>query len=226
MRPEIGARIVRVAELDLEALERGLVGIGERARDVDLGLRVVEGDDRGGVLGDQFGVARDVALRLLELRLGAGDHRLDALDLRLDRAAVEDEQHVALLDPRAVGELHVDDFAVDPRLDRDAGHRRDGAERLKADRNRLLGRLGDRDRDAPRWLAAAPARTARCEGEPVQANTAERPQRQAAPATPTNHVRLFISCFRPALADRVRTPSVSPGVAARFPPSRDLRRNV
>ena len=46
------------------------------APDVDLGLRVVERDLGGGVLGDEFGVARDVALGLLELRLGALEHVL------------------------------------------------------------------------------------------------------------------------------------------------------
>ena len=56
----------------------------------------------GGVLGDQIGVARDVALGLLELRLGAGDHAFGVLDLGVDRAAVEREQKVALLAPCAI----------------------------------------------------------------------------------------------------------------------------
>ena len=99
MRPVIGARIVAEAELNLQVFQRRLVGFRGRARNVDLGLRVVERDDRGGVAGDEFGVARHVAQRLLELRLGAGNHRLDALDLRLDLPAVEREQEVALAEP-------------------------------------------------------------------------------------------------------------------------------
>ena len=168
MRPEIGATDRAIAELDLEALEHGLVGIRQCTRDVDLGLRVVEGDDRGGVLGDQFGVARDVARRLLELRLGAGDHRLHALHLRLDRAAVEHEQHVALVDPRAVGELHIDDFAVDPGLIATlamvvtvpSASRRTGTDCFTATAT-ATGTV--------RWLARGACAEARCEGEPFQA---------------------------------------------------------
>ena len=66
-----------IAELDACRFSSvALLEFGDRARHVDLGLGVVERDLGGGVLGDQFGVARDVALGLLELRLGAGDHRL------------------------------------------------------------------------------------------------------------------------------------------------------
>ena len=53
-----------------------------------------------------------------ELRLSRGDVALDLADLRLDRAAVEREQEIALLDPRAVLEMHADDLGVDARLDR------------------------------------------------------------------------------------------------------------
>ncbi len=93
---------VAEAELNLQIFQRRLVGFRSRPRDIDLGLRVVERDQRGGVAGHELGVARDVAQRLLELRLGAGDHRLDALDLRLDLSAVEGEQEVALADHGAV----------------------------------------------------------------------------------------------------------------------------
>ena len=54
-------------------------------------------------LADKVGVALDVALapaRTCASR--AVDHGLDALHVGLDRAAVEREQHVALLDARAV----------------------------------------------------------------------------------------------------------------------------
>ena len=54
---------------------------------------------------------------------------------------------VRLLDAGAVLESHGNDLAIDAGLDRDAGHGRHGAERLKADRNRLPDRLRHRDRD-------------------------------------------------------------------------------
>ena len=48
-------------------------------------LRVLEIDDRRRALGDQIGVARDVALGAVELRLVARDVALGLLHLRFDR---------------------------------------------------------------------------------------------------------------------------------------------
>jgi hypothetical protein len=55
-----------------------------------------------------------VALGALELRPVARDVAFGLKDLRLDRAAVERDQQVALLHARAVGEMNPGDLAVDP----------------------------------------------------------------------------------------------------------------
>ena len=106
MRPVIGARDGAIAELDFQIFEQALVGFDGRAEDVGLGLGVVEIDHRGGALGDQIGVARDVALGAGELRAVARDSAFGLRDLRLDGAAVEGEQQLALLDLGAVAEMH------------------------------------------------------------------------------------------------------------------------
>ena len=139
-----------IAELHLQAFERRLVGIGERARDVDLGLRVVERDDRWS-RSSRPGRCSAATSRVACSNWASAPAMTASTRLisRLDRAAVEDEQDVALLDPGAVLEFDRDDLAVDPRLDRDAGDGRHGAERLEPDRDRFLDRLGDGD-PAPR----------------------------------------------------------------------------
>ena len=81
--------------------------------DRGLGLGVVEIGDRRRVLRDQLGVAADVALGAFELRLVARDVAFGLEDLRLDRAAVERDQEIALLHARAVGEMDLGDLAVD-----------------------------------------------------------------------------------------------------------------
>ena len=149
-----------VGQLDLEVLDLGRGRARGGAPDVDLGPGVVELDLRGRVLGDQLGVALKIALVLLELRLGADQHRLQVADLRLDGAAVEREQQVALLHHGAVVEMHADDLGFEPRLDGDAGDRGHGAEQFDLQRHPLL--FGDRDDDRHaarlRRSAAAPGR--------------------------------------------------------------------
>src|SRR6188508_99427 len=90
-------------------------------------------------------LALDIARCLFELGFRADDNRLDASDLGLDRAAVEHEQDVALIDARAVLEFHRDNLAVEARLDSDAGDGRHRTQRLEPDRDRCLGRGGDGD---------------------------------------------------------------------------------
>ncbi len=163
----------------------------------------------GRVLGDELGVARDVALGLLELGLGAGEQAFDLLDLRFDRAAVEREQEIALVHQRAVAEMHAGDLAVDARLDRDAGDRGHGAERLDANRNGLLDRGRDLDRDARgAVLARAPARRRR-----PTTNRRVSPRRSPAAAStttaPTTNVRFFITV--------PRRPSIGPPGLPLFP---------
>ena len=57
------------------------------------------------------------------------------LDLRLDRATVERDQDVALLEPsRAIGKLYLPVISLSIRgLDRDTRDRRHGAERLESE---------------------------------------------------------------------------------------------
>ena len=65
----------------------------------DLGLRVVEIDDRRRALGDQIGVALDVALGAFELRLVARDDWPSTCAICASIcAAIEREQQIALLD--------------------------------------------------------------------------------------------------------------------------------
>jgi hypothetical protein len=134
----------------VQALQQRLVGLLRGREHRRLGLGIVEIGHRRGVLRHQLGVAADVPLGALELRLVARDVAFGLQDLRLDRAAVERDQEIALLHARAIGEMHPENFAVDARLDRDACHRRDGAERLDLHRCRLLHRLGDLDGDRAR----------------------------------------------------------------------------
>ena len=82
-------------------------------------------------------------MRLFERRLGAVDHRLDALHIGLDLPADEREQNVALLYRGAVTEMNRRNRGIDPRLDGDAGDRGDAAERLDAHRHRFALGGGD-----------------------------------------------------------------------------------
>ena len=75
-----------VALLDLQIVERGLIGLDGGVQDIGLGLGVIDIDLRGGALGDEIGVAADVALRAFELRLVLGERALGLLDLRIDLA--------------------------------------------------------------------------------------------------------------------------------------------
>ena len=117
-----------------------------RGVDLGLGLGVIEIDHRGCVFGDQVGVADDVAHSAGKLRAVAGDGALGLRDLRFDGAAVEGEQGVALLDLGAVAEVHGGDRGIDPRLDGDAGDRRDAAKQIDPHRHRLALDGGDFDR--------------------------------------------------------------------------------
>ncbi len=136
-----------IVALDSQQLELRGVGFDRGGEDVDLGLGVVERHHGGRVLGHQRLVALDVTRGLLKLRLGAVEDALGLPDLRIDRAMVEREQHVALADDGAVAEVNFDDLAVDAGLHRDRGDRRDVAEQIDANRSLLLDRLRDVDRD-------------------------------------------------------------------------------
>ena len=155
-------------------------------------LRIVERDLGRGVLGDEFGIARDIALRLLEIRLGSRRAVLDLLDLRFDRAAVEREQEIAFAHDRPVAKVHADDLAIDAGLDRDAGDRSDAAERFDAHRNGLLGD-GRRPRPGRRAArsGAAPARR-RPRNQKVPRVAATTPAAASTATAPSTNSRFFI----------------------------------
>src|SRR5712691_10012231 len=139
-----------IAQLNIEIFQLPGVGGDRSAVDIDLRHRVVEDDLGSGALGVELGVARNVALGLLEVRLRTVEYSLHLLDLRLDRAAVERKQEIASPHHRAVAEMHAHDLRIDARLDRDTGDRSDAAERLDANRDGFLHRGRDLDRCRPR----------------------------------------------------------------------------
>ena len=176
------------------------VGLQRRREDGGLGLGVVEIGDRRRALRDQFGVALEVALGAFKLRLVARDVALGLQDLRLDRAAVERDQEVALLHARAVGEMNFGDLAVDPALDRDAGDRRHGAERLDPHR-RGSSSPRSRLRPAPDAARAGACATAPC-GLQTSAGRIRSPRprqprpRTQNPSASSVHVFQARDCFR------------------------------
>ena len=117
-------------------------------------LRVLQRHLGGGALGKKLGIARDVAFRLLQIGLGAGELAFDLLHLGFDSAAVEREQQVTLVHQRTVAEMHAGDLAVDAHLDGDAGDRGDRAEHLDAHGNRLLRSGRNLDRNGARRVLA------------------------------------------------------------------------
>ena len=141
-----------VAFLDLQIVERGLIGLDGAGQDVGLGPGVVDIDLRGRTLGDEIVVAAQVALRALELRLVLGEHAFGLLDLGVDLAAVQREQQIAFVDLGAVLEMHRDDGGLQPRLQRHAGDRRHHSDRIDIDGHGFALRLGQFDGNHPRPL--------------------------------------------------------------------------
>ena len=103
-----------VALLDLQIVERSLIGLDGAGQDVGLRPGIIDIDLRGGALGDEIGEATEIALRALELRLIPGQHPLGLFDLGVDLAAVEREQQIAFVDLGAVLEMHRDDRGFQP----------------------------------------------------------------------------------------------------------------
>ena len=143
-----------VAFLDLQIVERSLIGLDGAGQDVGLRLGVIDIDLRGRALGDEIGEAAEVALRALELRLVAGEHALGLLDLGVDLAAVQREQQIAFADLGAVLEMHRDDGGLQPRLQRHAGDRRHHSDRIDVDGHGFALRLCQLDGNHPRPLRA------------------------------------------------------------------------
>lgn len=145
-----------VAFLDLQIVQRRLIGLDSGGQGVGLRLGVINVDLRGGALADQVGEAAEIALGTLELRLILGQRPLGLLDLGVDLAAVEREQQIAFRDLGAVLEMHRDDGGLDPRFQRHAGDWRHGPDRIDVDGDGFALGLGQFDRDHARPLRPAP----------------------------------------------------------------------
>ncbi len=143
-----------VALLDLQIVQRGLIGLDGADQDIGLGLGVVDADLGGGALADQVVEALDVTLRALELRLILRQHPYGLLDLGVDLPRIEGKQQIALVDPGAVLEMHGDDGGFQPRLQRHARNRRHRSDRIDIHRYRLALGRGQFNRNHPRTLRA------------------------------------------------------------------------
>ena len=86
-----------VALLDLQIVQRGLIGLDGADQNIGLGLGIIEIDLGGGALADQVAVAPEIALRAFELRLILGEHALGLFDLGVDLARIERKQHIAFV---------------------------------------------------------------------------------------------------------------------------------
>ena len=146
-RPDDG-----VALLDLQIIQRRLIGLDGADQDFGLGLGVIDIDLRGRALGDEIVVAAEIALRALELGLVLGERPLGLLDLGVDLARVERKQQIAFVDLGAVFEVDRDDGGLDSRLQRHAGNRRHRSDRIDIDGHELALRLGQFDRHRARAL--------------------------------------------------------------------------
>ena len=184
-----------IAELDLEIVEQALIGLDRRAINFGLGLGVVEIDGRRRRLGDQIGIAGDVAHGAVELGLVAGDGAFGLRDLGLDGAAIEREQQVALLDLLAVAEMHADDVGVDARLDGDAGDRASPCRARRGAPEPACARAVATSTGTTR-LPAACERAAAPSPDASRRTTTTMPIRASA-ATPMSHFRLIMgnSCL-------------------------------
>jgi hypothetical protein len=141
---------VGVAEVELGGFDQGLVGLGRRLQLRDLRLLLVIALPGLIAGGHQLGIAGEVGLRAGQLRLVLFLLRQRLVERRLERPGIDLDQRGARLDLLTLGEIDVDDLAVDPALDcnRIEGlHRPDPVQD-----HRHIGRLdrARRDRDAGR----------------------------------------------------------------------------
>jgi hypothetical protein len=139
-----------VAQLDAQIIEHRLIGLDRRPEHIRLRPGIIEIGDWRGTLGYEVGVPTQVALGALELRLVARDVALRLADLRLERAGVELQQHIAGLDARAVSKMDCGDLVIEARFDCDARHGRDGAKCVDLIGNDLPLGLTDFDRHRTR----------------------------------------------------------------------------
>jgi len=115
-----------------------------------------------GALGDQLGVATNVAFGAFQCRAVALGIAEFFVELGLQRAVIEREQEITRLDVGAVLEMDFDDQGVDARLHRNTGDGRNGAQCFEPHRHVFLHRLGHLDGHA---LPALPAPSLRRLGD-------------------------------------------------------------
>jgi hypothetical protein len=147
--------------LNLEIFQRGEVALDRSTKCFRLRLGIFNIELWPGALHQQVSIAAQVAFCAVELCPVASERSLRLGDLRFNRAGIERDQDVALLDKGAVGEMNADDLIVEPRLDRDTRHCGHGAERLDLYRSLLTGRRCDLDRDCTR-ASTPPGVLSRC----------------------------------------------------------------
>ncbi len=171
-----------VVELDLGAVDRGLVGLDARLELLHQGARRVQllGADCAGR--GEAGEAVQVEARVFEQRLVPELVRLRLVERRLVGLRIDFDQHVAGADVLAFGEIDLLDLAVDPRLDEHAVQGLHGPEAGEEDRNVGAAHLALRSREWRRAVrGATPARPAE-ERKPRHDDIGQESRRRGAQA--------------------------------------------
>ena len=137
----------RVSELGLRRLDGALVGVDRSLEMIDLGLLQVDVLLRLEILGRKVVNRAKSFWALDQLRLIVGLLGHGLIEHGFERRRVDLRQHVALADLLALAEVDGNQLAGDLGADGDGVVGRHGAERVVIDRNVVLGRFGDRDRD-------------------------------------------------------------------------------
>jgi hypothetical protein len=143
----------RVAELDPRVVDRCLVRAGGRFQGGGRGLRLIGLLLRDEALAGELGVALGVLARVVELGLAPREVRLGLAKLRLERSAVEGEEHLALPHVLSLAEMNAGHDAGHARPHGHGVGRLDVADRLELDRHRLLHRRCGHHRDRRRRCA-------------------------------------------------------------------------
>ena len=137
----------RISELGLRRLDGALVGVDRSLEMIDLGLLQVDVLLGLEILGRERREPRKILLGIDQLRLIVGLLGHGLIEDGLERRRVDLRQHVALVDLLALAEVDGNQLAGDLGADGDGVEGRHGAERVVIDRDVVLGRFGDRDRD-------------------------------------------------------------------------------
>ena len=147
---------LRVVDVALVGLHRGLVLAHERLLRVDLLLR-------NRILREQRAIALDVDARVFEQRLVARQLSAGERELHLEGTRIDLGEEIALLHHLALLEGDLHQLAVDAAPDDDGVQRRHRAEREQVDVERALAhRRGDDGRRAQRGIALCAAFARAC----------------------------------------------------------------